>query len=133
MPYFQRAEIMGVTGEDAADLQFLANGTPFSHFNVCVEERWRDQITGEKRAVKTWFRCSAWGKIANQANKVLKPGTWVYCEGRMRCRKADNGVEFWSLTVDGFRKLSRPDPADIHPQDSEGESDGVPGRPQRTR
>lgn len=106
MPYMQRIQLMGVTGSDA---EFKVNDTgPFARFSVCVEEFWRDSRSGERKNLKTWFRCSAFGKIAEQAAKALPSGTWVFLEGRMRMRRV-NDMDYWTVTVDNFRKLSKPE------------------------
>lgn len=102
MAYFQRVQVMGVTGEKPT-LKIIETG-PFARFSVAVDERWRNQ-QGESKKVTTWFRCSAFGKVAEQAMKQIKTGTWVFVEGRMRVRKLPDGREFTSITVDQFRKL----------------------------
>lgn len=102
MPYFQRVQVMGVTGQ-APEFKALDNG-PLTRFSVCVEEWYRDSVGGKKK-ITTWFRCSAFNKLAEQAAKALKnPGTWVFVEGRLRTRKVEER-EFWSITVDSFRIL----------------------------
>lgn len=106
MPYMQRIQLMGVTGQ-AAEFKVLPSG-PLANFSVCVEEFWRDQQTGERKNLKTWFRCSAFGRIAEQAAKALPSGTWVFLEGRMRMRRVDD-KDYWGVTVDNFRRLSKPD------------------------
>lgn len=106
---------MGVVGGDP-EFKVLDSG-PMSRFSVCVEERWR-ATNGEKKVMTTWFRCSAFQRPAEQVKKVLKKGSWVFLEGRMRMRKGENNYEHWNVTVDTFRNLShRPgsrehDPAD---------------------
>lgn len=107
-------QIMGVTGEDA-DLRIIASG-PLSHFSVCVEEWRRVPTTGEKKRTTTWFRCSAFGRIGEQAHKQLKKGTWVLAEGRMRCVKK-NDKEYWGLTVDMFRDLTFRPKHETEPED----------------
>lgn len=103
MPYHQRITIMGVTGNDP-ELKILDTGQ-LAKFSVCVEERYRVQTTGEKKKRVTWFRCSAFGKLAEQAGKVIKKGTWLFVEGRMRCRK-EGEREYWNITVETFRNLT---------------------------
>ena len=105
MPYYQRVQLMGVTGE-AADLKVYDTG-PISHFSICIEERFRVPTTGEKKMVTTWVRCSAFGRVAEQAHKVLRSGTWVFAEGRLRMSKGNDGREMWGVNVDTFRNLSR--------------------------
>lgn len=111
MPYHQRLQLMGVTGVDA-NMQITDTGE-LSHFSVCVEEYWRSPATGEVKKNTTWFKCSAFGKIAVQAHKHLKRGTWVYVEGRMRAvRKGDK--EYWGVNVSMFRDLTPREPSGEH-------------------
>lgn len=101
MAYFQRVQIMGVTGDDPT-MKILESG-PFARFSVAVDEWYRNQ-QGDSKRITTWFRCSAFGKVAEQVMKQLPTGTWVFVEGRMRVRKVEKR-EFVTITVDQFRKL----------------------------
>lgn len=92
---------MGVTGEKPT-LKIIATG-PFARFSVAVDEHYRNQ-QGDHKKITTWFRCSAFGKVAQQAMKQLPTGTWVFVEGRMRVRKVEDR-EFFTITVDSFRVL----------------------------
>lgn len=126
--YYQRIIVMGVTGADPADLNFTGNGTPVSHFSVCVDEHYQDTNTGRRGHLTTWFRCTAWNQLATQAKKVLAPGTRVFIEGRMRCQRKEN-KDYWGLTVDGFRVLGdkrgrESASSEVQPQ---GETNGVRG------
>lgn len=107
MPYMQRLAIMGVTGSDP-EKKVLDTGL-VAHFSVCVEEYWRNDNDGKRQSTTTWFRCSAFGRVGEQAMKLLPKGTWIYLEGRMRCRRA-NDIDYWSVNVDNFRKLTPPKP-----------------------
>lgn len=110
MPYYQRVQIMGVTGA-AAELKFNEQGQPRTHFSVFVEEAWRDKVSGDRKKLTTIFRCTAFNAMAQSAARVLGKGTWIFVEGRMRCRAVE-GREFWSVTVDAFRRLERNEPED---------------------
>lgn len=90
---------MGVTGTPAT-LEITDTG-PRSHFSVCVEEHWRNLNTGKRKERITWFKCSAFGRIAEQAHKRLTGGVWVYCEGRIRTVKKE-GKDYWGMNVDSF-------------------------------
>jgi single stranded DNA-binding protein len=102
--YFQRVQVMGVTGV-APVLKILDTG-PLAKFSICVEEWYRNQ-KGDSKRITTWFRCSAFGKVAEQVHKQVERGTWLFAEGRMRVKKADDGREYFSITVDTFRKLEQ--------------------------
>lgn len=118
MPYFQRVQIMGVTG-DEPEYKVLDSG-PLARFSVCVDEYYRDK-DGEKQKIKTWFRCSCFGKLAEQAQQALGKGTWIFVEGHMRTRQVrdEKGIlrDFWSITVDQFRRLEGKRVRDPQPED----------------
>ena len=114
MPYHQRIQIMGVTGDDATFKVY--DSGPLSHFSVCVEEWWRVPTTGERKHLKTWFRCSAFWRLAEAAAKILKRGTWVFVEGRIRTRKVGD-KEYWTVNVDSFKSLSVRERKHAEPED----------------
>jgi single stranded DNA-binding protein len=101
MAYFQRLQIMGVTGE-APTFKIVSSG-PLARFSVCVTEWWRDK-QGESKKIDTWFRCSAFGGVGESVMKQVDKGTWIFLEGRVRMRLV-NGKERMTVNVDQFRKL----------------------------
>jgi single stranded DNA-binding protein len=110
MAYFQRLEIMGVAGTDPV-LKILDTG-PYARFSVAVDE-WHRNPEGRSTKITTWFRCSAFGRVAEQCVKAITKGTYVFIEGRIRVRKVEDR-EFWSVTVDLFRRINdKP----FHPED----------------
>ena len=103
-PYFQRVQLIGMTG-DQPEFKILPNN-PFSRFNVAVDEWYKNRETGKNTKITTWFRCSAFGKTAEHAKNIIEPGKMIFIEGRLRVRRTEDR-EFWSITVDTFRMLDK--------------------------
>jgi len=82
MASFNKIIIVGYLGRDP-ELQYTPQGTAVCKFTVATTEKRRDKA-GEQVDVTTWFRVSAWGKLAETANQYLSRGRQVYLEGRLR-------------------------------------------------
>jgi single-strand DNA-binding protein len=84
---YQRITIVGNLGSDPT-MKFLPNGTPVTNFSVATNRRWTGK-DGQQQEETTWFRISAWGRLAETCNKYLCKGRQVLVEGRLR--PDDNG------------------------------------------
>jgi single-strand DNA-binding protein len=78
---FNKIIIVGNLGRDP-ELRYTPQGTPVCHFSVATNERRRDNA-GEFQDRTTWFRVTAWGRIAEAVNQYLKKGSRAYIEGRL--------------------------------------------------
>ncbi len=96
---FHKIIIIGNLGRDP-ELRYTPQGTPVCNFPVATNERWRDSA-GEWQDRTTWFRVTAWGKLAEIANQYLSKGRQVYVEGRLSVQEYTdrNGVLRTSLEV----------------------------------
>jgi single-strand DNA-binding protein len=112
--------LMGYTGKPAEE--HIHDNAIIAHFAVAVAEHWRDKTSGERRERVTWFRCTAFGKLAELCLKLLKKkGTPVYLEGRMRMTSKpdpDTGRprEYWGVQVDMIKIISPAKPATEYEQ-----------------
>jgi single-strand DNA-binding protein len=79
---YNKATIIGNLGADP-ELRYLDNGTAVTSFSVATNLRWTDKDTGEKREKLTWFRVTAWRKLAETCAAHLKKGRQVFVEGRI--------------------------------------------------
>lgn len=81
---FQQLIIVGNLGSDP-DLRYTADGTPVTSFSVAVNRKWtkEDGTHGEET---TWFRVSAWRRLAETASQYLKKGSKVMVIGRVSAR-----------------------------------------------
>ncbi len=78
---FQRIVIVGNLGSDP-EMRFTPSGIPVTSFSVAVNRRWTDS-NGEQREKTTWFRVTAWRKLAEQCNEYLSKGRLVLVEGEV--------------------------------------------------
>ena len=80
--------LIGRTGADA-DLRFTANGKPVANFSLAINESFKNG-DGEQREHVEWFRCVAWGRLAEVCGEFLTKGKQAYAEGRFQTRKYDD-------------------------------------------
>ncbi len=78
MPSFNRITIVGHCGIDP-EQRFTPQGTVVSSFTVATTEKRKD-----REDVTTWFRVTAFGKLAELAQQYLSKGKLVYVDGRLR-------------------------------------------------
>jgi len=78
---YQRLVIVGNLGSDP-EMRYTPDGTPVTSFSVAVNRRWttKDGSQGEKT---TWFRVTAWRKLAETCNQYLSKGRTVLVEGEV--------------------------------------------------
>lgn len=81
----QKVMIIGRLGRDP-ELKYTQGGDPVANFSVAVDESYKDK-GGNKVDAAEWFRCVAWGKLAEIVANHCRKGRQVYVEGRMKTRK----------------------------------------------
>lgn len=108
MPNYHQTLIIGHLGH-APESRFLPSGEQVASFSVAVSESWKDKATGDKKENVTWYRVSAFGKLAAVCIQYLAKGAPVMVVGKMQCRKYvdKNGVEkeAWDLRADTMQML----------------------------
>jgi single-strand DNA-binding protein len=82
MASFNKITIVGYLGRDP-EIKYTPSGTAVCNLSVATTEKRKDQ-DGEAQNVTTWFRCTAFGRLAEVANQYLSKGGQVYLEGRLR-------------------------------------------------
>ena len=78
---YQRIVIVGNLGDDP-EMRFTPSGVPVTSFSVAVNRRWTNS-NGEQREKTTWFRVTAWRKLAEHCNQYLSKGRLVLVEGEV--------------------------------------------------
>ncbi len=78
---YQRTVIVGRLGNDP-EMRYTPSGVPVTSFNVAVNRRWTDQ-NGERQERTTWFRVTAWRKLAETCANYLSKGRLVLVEGEI--------------------------------------------------
>ncbi len=96
--------LIGNLGRDP-ETRYTPNGTLNVQFSMAVSRRFRDQ-SGQQQESTTWFRVTAWGRLAetlvnlSQSGSLAK-GKQVYVDGRLEAREYQdqNGQTRTSLDV----------------------------------
>jgi single-strand DNA-binding protein len=86
--------IIGNLGKDP-EMRFTPSGQPVTSFSVASNRKYTNN-SGEAVKETTWFRISAWGKLAETCNQYLKKGRLVYVEGRLTPDKNTGGPRVWT-------------------------------------
>lgn len=76
---YQRIEIIGHLGRNP-EMRYTQDGTPVTTFSVATSQHWMG-AGGERQEKTTWFRVTAWRKLAETCNEYLAKGRLVFIEG----------------------------------------------------
>jgi single-strand DNA-binding protein len=82
MASFNKIVMVGYLGRDP-EIRYTPQGTAVCNFSIATTEKRKDR-SGELQDHTTWFRVTAWGQQAENANQYLAKGRQVYVEGRLR-------------------------------------------------
>ncbi len=99
MASFNKLTLVGYLGKDP-EAKYLPDGTAIATFSVASTEKRKDR-NGETQDNTVWFRCNAFGKLAEVCIQYLGKGSQVYLEGRLSIQQyADkDGNQRTSLDV----------------------------------
>ena len=78
---YQKIVIVGNLGRDP-EMRYTESGQAVTNINVATNRQYTAS-SGEKVKETTWFRVSAWGRLAEICNQYLKTGRQVLVEGRL--------------------------------------------------
>jgi single-strand DNA-binding protein len=105
-----RVTLVGYLGKDP-EVRRLENGTAVGKFSIATTESYKD-ASGEWQNQTEWHDIVVWRLQAEQAEKTLKKGSFVYLEGKLTHRKYTdkNGIERYATEIVAamFRNLERP-------------------------
>lgn len=82
-----RATIIGNLTRDP-EVRYLPSGQAVANFAVATNRRWTT-AEGQQQEATEFHEMSAWGKLAELAEKALSKGKKVYVEGRLQTRSWD--------------------------------------------
>jgi len=77
--------LMGRVTHDP-ELKYTPKGNAVCNFGIAVNRRWKDKETGEWKDDPSSFRVQTWSKTAERCGEVMKKGSAVLIEGRLRSR-----------------------------------------------
>jgi single-strand DNA-binding protein len=90
---YQKIIIVGYLGRDP-DMRYMPSGDPVTSFSVATNNQYTN-ANNERIKETTWFRVSAFGKQAENANQYLKKGSKVLVEGRLTSDTETGGPRIW--------------------------------------
>jgi single-strand DNA-binding protein len=100
---YHKIIIVGNLGRDP-EMRYTPQGTPVTTFSVATNRRWTnaDGTPGEET---TWFRVSAWRRMAEVCNQYLSKGQQVFVEGQLKPDPETGGPRVWTGN-DGIARAS---------------------------
>jgi single-strand DNA-binding protein len=78
---YQKLQIIGHVGRDP-EMRYTPSGQPVTSFSVATNRKWTGN-DGQPKEETTWFKVSAWGKLAETCNQYVTKGLLIMCEGRL--------------------------------------------------
>ncbi|HHN94400.1 MAG TPA: single-stranded DNA-binding protein [Anaerolineae bacterium] len=97
---FHRISLIGFVGQDP-QMRYTPDGTPVTNFSVATrqvvsKERvgtcpkgWKESRNGKNWELTTWFRVTAWRRLAEAVNEYVAKGNQVFVEGELRGEASD--------------------------------------------
>jgi len=85
---YQSVVIVGYLGTDP-EMRYTPTGVPVTSFRVAVNRRWTTP-EGEQKEKTTWFRVTAWRRLAETCNEFLRKGRLVLVEGELEPDESGN-------------------------------------------
>jgi single-strand DNA-binding protein len=92
---YQKIIIVGNLGRDPV-MRYTPAGDPVTNFSVAVNNTRSNPDGGEKIKETTWFRCSTWGKQAENCNQYLHKGSKVLVEGKLQSDPKTGGPKVFT-------------------------------------
>ncbi|HLV93641.1 MAG TPA: single-stranded DNA-binding protein [Candidatus Acidoferrales bacterium] len=80
-----KAIVVGNLGRDP-EVRALPSGQSVANLSVATKARFTDR-NGERQERTEWHRVVAFGKLADNCQRLLSKGRQVYVEGRLRTRQ----------------------------------------------
>ena len=91
---FNKITFIGHLGSDP-EMRYLPSGKPVTSFNVASNDQYTND-QGQIVKVTTWFRCTSWGKLAENHSQYLVQGSKVLVEGKLHPDPKTGRPEIWT-------------------------------------
>lgn len=91
---YQQITLVGNLGRDP-EMRYTAEGRPVTNFSMAVNRKWRG-ADEEMHEQTTWFRITAWGRLAETCNEYLTKGRQVLVVGRLNTDSETGGPRVWT-------------------------------------
>lgn len=124
MASLNRALLIGNVGNDP-EIRILNNEqVKVASFRLATTERYKDR-NGEVKENTEWHQVTAWGKLADIVEKMVKKGSQLFIEGKITTRKwtdKDGNDRFTTaIRAEGIQVLGKKESAPA-PAPKQGES-----------
>lgn len=88
-----------------AELKYTNSGTAICNFSIAVNRRYKDPKSGEWKDDTSFVDIVVWREAAERCGKVLKKGSPVHVEGRLKSSsyEAKDGTKRSKLEVEARR------------------------------
>ncbi|NLF01651.1 MAG: single-stranded DNA-binding protein [Anaerolineales bacterium] len=100
---YQKLIIVGNLGRDP-EMRYTPDGTPVTSFSVATNRKWSNP-DGSQGEETTWFRVTAWRRLAETCNQYLSKGRQVLIEGELKPDPQTGGPRVWTSN-DGTPRAS---------------------------
>lgn len=91
---YQKVILIGNLGRDP-EMRYTPDGTPVTNFSIATNEKFTDR-NGELQERVTWWRISAWRRLAETTNQYLSKGRQVMVEGTLRADPETGGPKVFT-------------------------------------
>lgn len=78
---YQQITLIGNLGRDP-EMRYTASGVPVTSFSIAVSRAWTSS-DGQRQEKTTWFRITAWRRLAETCNQYLTKGQRVLVVGEV--------------------------------------------------
>jgi single-strand DNA-binding protein len=88
-----------------AELKYTAAGVAVCHFSLAVNRNYKDPKSGEWKDDTSYVDISVWREAAERCGKILKKGSPVHVEGRLKSSSFEgkDGTKRTKLEVEARR------------------------------
>ena len=96
--------LLGNVGQEP-QVKTFDNGDSITTFSLATSDQWTDK-SGEKRESTEWHTCVAYRQLANIAANLIKKGSKVFVEGRVKTRSWEKeGVKQYRTEIEVLKLL----------------------------
>ena len=102
-----KVEVLGRLGADP-DVKRLDNGTTLARISVGTNKNWTDK-SGVKQEETSWHNITMFGKLAENAQRILQKGSLVFVEGELKYRTVERDgtkIRYTDINARDFRILT---------------------------
>ena len=102
-----KVEVLGRLGADP-DVKTLDNGTTLARISVGTNKNWTDK-NGVKQEETSWHNITMFGKLAENAQRILQKGSLVFVEGELKYRTVERDgskTRYTDINARDFRILT---------------------------